>query len=657
MPQEMFSKNAGAPNKAILVLVAIAAPVLVFGVLYMSGLLGMAKNFVVSHFFSPVEVFYQSQFKYEKIVDARDKQKYHAIKIGDQFWIVQNMNYATDSSVCDSCELYGRLYTHEDALKACPEGFVLPSYWDYKKLKRSLQGTEQWFADKGVQGTKLWFSVKGVIGGIDTLGFAAIPSGFFSYKDSVIKRRGDMAGYWTADYDRDNALRLKIDDKNDISSIEGLERGYGFAVRCIKSESSVQNKEKTLLIDGRDSKYYRTTTIGGVRWMAQNLDYKVKKSWCLNDDESMCGMVGRLYAWDVAQTVCPSGWHLPHKSELDSLVSAAGGKSVAGMALKMQDSWKGDPATDSYLFSAFPVGFRDEKKGTYENGMASTHFWSSAEAAKTSAYALELETGKNSAQTRTIRKDYGVSVRCVEGDPDTGVIVDSRDGKGYKFVKIGNRVWMAENVDYKTKLGEGTGQDVCYSNLHGQHAFLYEDALNACPEGWHLPTDEDWIELVVNAQNLCGGDIRVTDCLAKGVWGQLESDDCQHAYEDEYGDVHYEEDDDCMRREGYRLNGSDRLGFAAIGFMPDDFVLGSECRAECGGPVDSKYIANFWSASKKILTVDMTENLPALKLHEDPAAGSDDCSDGIGGYSTRTEFSLKNVGKTVASVRCVKAFP
>ena len=92
MPQEMFSKNAGTPNKAILVLVAIAAPVLVFGVLYMSGLLGMAKNFVVSHFFSPVEVFYQSQFKYEKIVDARDKQKYHAIKIGDQFWIAQNMN-------------------------------------------------------------------------------------------------------------------------------------------------------------------------------------------------------------------------------------------------------------------------------------------------------------------------------------------------------------------------------------------------------------------------------------------------------------------------------------------------------------------------------------------------------------------------------------
>ena len=239
------SNNVGTPNKAVLVIVAVAAPVLFFGVLYMSGLLGMAKSFVVSRFFSPVEDFYQSQFEYEKIIDVRDKQKYHAIKIGDQFWIAQNMNYATESSVCDSCELYGRLYTHEEALNVCPEGFVLPSYWDYKKLKRSLQGTEKWFTDKGTQGTKLWFSVKGVSGGIDTLGFAAIPSGFFSNKDSVVRRRGDMAGYWTADYDRDYALRLKIDIKNDLSTIEGLERDYG--LRFDASRGSRQFKTKKRL--------------------------------------------------------------------------------------------------------------------------------------------------------------------------------------------------------------------------------------------------------------------------------------------------------------------------------------------------------------------------------------------------------------------------
>lgn len=640
-------------NSYIKIIGAIAAVFVAVFIIAYFGVVGEVKAFVVSRFFSPVEDFYQSQFEYEKIIDVRDKQKYHAIKIGDQFWIAQNMNYATESSVCDSCELYGRLYTHEEALNVCPEGFVLPSYWDYKKLKRSLQGTEKWFTDKGTQGTKLWFSVKGVSGGIDTLGFAAIPSGFFSNKDSVVRRRGDMAGYWTADYDRDYALRLKIDIKNDLSTIEGLERDYGFAVRCIKRESSVQNKEKTLLIDGRNSKYYRTTTIGGVRWMAQNLDYKVEKSWCLNDDDSMCGMLGRLYAWDAAQTACPSGWHLPRKSELDSLVFAVGGKSVAGLALKMLDSWNGDSATDSYLFSAFPVGFRDGKKGTYENGMTSTHFWSSSEATKSSAYALELEAGKNSAQVRTIRKDYGVSVRCVEGDPDFGVVVDSRDGKKYKFVKIGNQVWMAENLNYKTKLGEETGRDVCYSNLHGQHAFLYEDALNACPDGWHLPTDEDWVELVDYAQNACGN-IDVTGCLAKGIWGQMESDQCSNAVEGEYGETQYVEDQDCLRRGGYRLEASDRLSFGAVGFMPDDFVLGSECREGCGGPVDSKHIANFWSASKKILTIDMMENLPTLKLHEDPTVGMDDCSDGFGGSSMRTEFSLKNVGKMVASVRCIK---
>ena len=601
--------------------------------------------FVKSLFGPSVNDFYQKKFEYTMVVDARDKQKYHEIKIGNQVWIAQNMNFTTENSVCDSCGLYGRLYTHEDALNVCPAGYVLPSFWDYMTL------------DKNLNGEKNWFSVKGVAGGLDSYGFASVPSGFRSIKDGSVKRRGIMAGYWLADYDRDNALRVKVDDEYGKTSVDGLSRDYGFAVRCIKRESSVRNKDKAVLIDGRNAKYYRTATIGGARWMVQNLEYKTKKSKCFGDEDEMCKALGRYYTWDEAQMVCPSGWHLPTKAEVDSLLKAVGGKESAGWVLMAQDDMtEVDAGPEAFRFSAVPAGFYNAKEDSYREVKLTSYFWTSSAKNLTNAYALSLDNRSKAASIDVTPKANGMPIRCVEGEPEFGVMVDSRDKKKYKFAKIGEQVWMAENLNYKTKLGEGTGRNVCYSSLHGQHAFLYEDAVEACPDGWHLPSDGEWYELFDFAKDKCGN-VTVSECLAKGVWGAWESDVC--CAENENGECMWNEkgmvpDNECARRMGIRIVGKNKIGFAAVGFLQEDFVLGSGCREGCGGPSDGKGIANFWSSSRRIVTIDLTESLPLMRQFQDPEYGADDCSDGFGNYSTRTEFSLRNVGKTVASIRCVR---
>ena len=72
---------------------------------------------------------------------------------------------------------------------------------------------------------------------------------------------------------------------------------------------------------------------------------------------------------------------------------------------------------------------------------------------------------------------------------------DRRDGERYSVVQLGDMYWLGENLRYKTK------DSWCYKNKdYGCSEFgrLYDwdDALTACPDGWRLPTKEEWERLI-----------------------------------------------------------------------------------------------------------------------------------------------------------------
>ena len=146
--------------------------------------------------------------------------------------------------------------------------------------------------------------------------------------------------------------------------------------------------------------------------------------------------------------------------------------------------------------------------------------------------------------------------------PDTlgPVLIDGRDGQTYKIVKIGEKWWMAENLNYFYRAGTAWSyyykNDSTYRHKYGVHyswaaamdsaGVFSEDGKGCgfrvncspkypvqgvCPEGWHLPDTTEWQALIKEA----GGD-SLAKIKLKSTSGW----------------------------EGYKVEGTDDLGFTAL---------------------------------------------------------------------------------------------
>ncbi|MCQ2098313.1 MAG: hypothetical protein MJY87_10290 [Fibrobacter sp.] len=163
--------------------------------------------------------------------DSRDGQRYKTVKIGNQVWMAENLNYKTNGSCCyendeGMCKKYGRLYSWYAAKSACPSGWHLPNDNEWNALWTAVGGSS-------TAGIKLKSKS---MNGSDSFGFAVLPAGARRY--GYFYDEGVYAYFWSSSED-DSKYAYLWDfnyDGDDVNRY-GYNKYNGFSVRCLRNSN------------------------------------------------------------------------------------------------------------------------------------------------------------------------------------------------------------------------------------------------------------------------------------------------------------------------------------------------------------------------------------------------------------------------------------
>jgi uncharacterized protein (TIGR02145 family) len=172
----------------------------------------------------------------DKFTDPRDGNSYRTINIEGVTWMAENLKYTDAGSGAhyfdnnpNNIASYGVLYEWKTAMKACPDGWHLPSGEEFRTLINNFEIDEAW--GKTTSGP--------VSFGIQLAGMQDFEGTFTEMDESGY--------YWTAtEYNKDDAeyfsymiingkAIIDVSRKEDMPDIHGAEKSSKYSVRCVKN--------------------------------------------------------------------------------------------------------------------------------------------------------------------------------------------------------------------------------------------------------------------------------------------------------------------------------------------------------------------------------------------------------------------------------------
>ncbi len=415
----------------------------------------------------------------EPFVDQRDGNIYATVQIGDQCWMAENLAFLPNVSPSsqgnnsypfyyvydyqgtdvieakgtDNYQSFGVLYNFPAAIISCPQGWYLPSDMEWKIFEGTVDsqypvGDGIW-DNTGYRGYDAGFNIKSTSGwlyngnGNNVFDFNGLPAGNrFSSEGGKFHGIGDSNKWWSAStYNSGTSWLRRLDSQELRIGREYYPNSDGFAVRCLK-----------------------------------NIEIGI-----------VTPTVTTAEIINITSTSATSGGN----------VTDDGGAPVT---------------TRGLVWSTTPNPTMEENEGFTNAGEGLGEFTSEITGLQPETMYFVRAYAENS-----VGVGYGEELTFTTTEWQCGdLLIDTRDGREYSTVQIGEQCWMAENLNIGTQingssvqLNNGTIEKYCYHNEETNcdlFGGLYqwnevmdyspiEGVQGICPDGWHLPTDDEWCVL------------------------------------------------------------------------------------------------------------------------------------------------------------------
>ena len=338
-------------------------------------------------------------------------------------WCYYNNDPSTEA-------IYGKLYNWyalNDLRGIAPDGYHVPTDIEWNTLIDYLGGGVVAGGVMKKSGTTYWNSPN--TDAVNSSGFTALPGGYRApsgYSDDI----NEFANFWSlSEIDIDHASQYTL--HYTVGSIvdQSLNKQGGLSVRLVKGEAI--------------STECPDITIGSQTWTGCNLSIATYANgeiipqvqdptewsnlttgaWCYydNDGPANNNTYGKLYNWYAVNDprgLAPIGYHVPTEAECDTLISYAGGDTVAGGKLKEAGitHWNSPNtgATNEFCFTALPGGGRNNNGLVFFGITEGALFWTADEKDEQNGIEFNLFYGNGEVSIGFDNKHNGYSVRLVK---------------------------------------------------------------------------------------------------------------------------------------------------------------------------------------------------------------------------------------------------
>ncbi len=413
---------------------------------------------------------------------------YNWKRFGKTRWMLNNLKNSISDNDC------GGQFNHSSAKNACPDGWILPTDEDWMNLEVEFGIDKEKVKEHGLREIN--------ISELNNAGFSIKEC---SYSTSFYPNQKAVA-FWTSSenkmlytgYSDKYFARIFRIDEGKVSK-ELRNKNEKLSIRCTqpaKYLAKIDNIITTELnLNPISGKTNHPFTGEELEWQ-----YAGGEIWLKND-------VTGSYMYKETTNRCPAGWRLPDENEWKALFD----EFKPSLNLNNRNELLGD---------------RLSTKGIWSFNLSSSDYWMSTNFYTYNTYWINNDDKEISKKLMVFpSNEKGIAgwvekqtnekakVRCVLDNEDyinkkdaikTGIFTDKRDNTDYGFVEIDGRTWLSENLNFD--LGENS---TCRNNIKADcklfgHMYNIEVIENGCPDGWRLPTSEEWKYLLINkaANNL-----------------------------------------------------------------------------------------------------------------------------------------------------------